>query len=138
AEGKIYGFLGFPPDPQELRARKIGRVLLNSAVDRPWSQYFCCLVSANREFVRRHPVATKRALRAILKGDQLCAVEPGRGARAFADRGFKGAPEKEHTSELQSRFDLVCRLLLEKKKREEHRLRTPPPRQNHPHLPSRH
>jgi ABC-type nitrate/sulfonate/bicarbonate transport system substrate-binding protein len=35
AEGKIDGFLGFPPDPQELRARKIGRVLVNSAVDRP-------------------------------------------------------------------------------------------------------
>src|SRR5437868_12263273 len=29
---------------------------------------------------------------------------------------------EEHTSELQSRFDLVCRLLLEKKKRDEHRL----------------
>src|SRR5207249_10480440 len=32
---------------------------------------------------------------------------------------FCGAPGKrseEHTSELQSRFDLVCRLLLEKKK----------------------
>src|SRR5207249_10236447 len=27
---------------------------------------------------------------------------------------------EEHTSELQSRFDLVCRLLLEKKKRREH------------------
>ena len=92
-EGKIDGFLGFPPDPQELRANKIGHVLLNSATDRPWSQYFCCLVSANREFSRRHPSATKRALRSILKGDQLCAIEPGRGARAFADRGFTGAPE---------------------------------------------
>src|SRR5438067_3936300 len=30
--------------------------------------------------------------------------------------GFLGRSE-EHTSELQSRFDLVCRLLLEKKKR---------------------
>src|SRR5438067_3568265 len=33
---------------------------------------------------------------------------------------FRKAPEEcrseEHTSELQSRFDLVCRLLLEKKK----------------------
>src|SRR5437868_10583418 len=33
---------------------------------------------------------------------------------------FPGAPQaqrsEEHTSELQSRFDLVCRLLLEKKK----------------------
>src|SRR5699024_12625836 len=27
---------------------------------------------------------------------------------------------EEHTSELQSRFDLVCRLLLEKKKRDNH------------------
>src|SRR5438067_2508674 len=28
---------------------------------------------------------------------------------------------EEHTSELQSRFDLVCRLLLEKKKKQKHR-----------------
>src|SRR5699024_11831428 len=28
-----------------------------------------------------------------------------------------GSRSEEHTSELQSRFDLVCRLLLEKKKR---------------------
>src|SRR5207249_5877715 len=28
-----------------------------------------------------------------------------------------GARSEEHTSELQSRFDLVCRLLLEKKKK---------------------
>src|SRR5437868_8789180 len=27
---------------------------------------------------------------------------------------------EEHTSELQSRFDLVCRLLLEKKKKKKH------------------
>src|SRR5699024_12710177 len=31
---------------------------------------------------------------------------------------------EEHTSELQSRFDLVCRLLLEKKKKNEHKIRT--------------
>src|SRR5699024_12370833 len=30
------------------------------------------------------------------------------------------ARSEEHTSELQSRFDLVCRLLLEKKKRNRH------------------
>src|SRR5438067_3551449 len=29
---------------------------------------------------------------------------------------------EEHTSELQSRFDLVCRLLLEKKKKNKHKL----------------
>ena len=88
AEAKIDGYLGFPPDPQELRDRKIGRVVVNSAVDRPWSQYFCCMVTANREFVQKHPVAAKRALRAILKGDQICAVEPDRAVRAYQNRGY--------------------------------------------------
>src|SRR5882672_5433518 len=59
AEGKIDAYLGFPPNPQELRARKIGRVVVNSSMDRPWSQYFCCMLVGNREFVRRNPVATK-------------------------------------------------------------------------------
>ena len=88
AEGKIDAFLGFPPDPQELRAKQIGHVVVNSAVDRPWSQYFCCLATGNREFVRQHPVATKRALRAILKAANLCALEPERAARSIVDKGF--------------------------------------------------
>ena len=88
AEGKVDAFLGFPPDPQDLRARKIGHVVVNSATDRPWSQYLCCMVVANREYVARHPVATKRALRAILKGDEVCALDPVRAARAYHARGF--------------------------------------------------
>jgi NitT/TauT family transport system substrate-binding protein len=85
SEGKIDAFLGFPPAPQELRAKQIGHVLVNSAVDRPWSQYFCCLVIGNRDFVQKHPVATKRALRAILKAADLCAQEPERVARALIE-----------------------------------------------------
>jgi NitT/TauT family transport system substrate-binding protein len=88
AEGKVDAYLGFPPDPQELRAKKVGHVVVNSAVDRPWSQYFCCLAMGHREFVRKHPIATKRALRAILKGADLCALEPDRAARALVDGGF--------------------------------------------------
>ena len=88
AEGKIAALLGFPPVPQELRAKKIGHVLVNSAVDRPWSQYFCCLAISSREFVRKHPVATKRALRAILKASDMCAQEPERAARMLVDRRF--------------------------------------------------
>src|SRR5699024_11865637 len=34
-----------------------------------------------------------------------------------------GIRSEEHTSELQSRFDLVCRLLLEKKKRKKRKRR---------------
>src|SRR5699024_11613002 len=37
---------------------------------------------------------------------------------------FFGPRSEEHTSELQSRFDLVCRLLLEKKKKIIHHLIT--------------
>ena len=84
--GKIDAFLGFPPVPQALRAQQIGHVLVNSAVDRPWSQYFCCLVVGNRDFVQKYPVATKRALRAILKAADLCAQEPERAARLLVDR----------------------------------------------------
>jgi NitT/TauT family transport system substrate-binding protein len=88
ATGKIDGYLGFPPEPQELRAKKIGHVVVNSATDRPWSQYFCCLLAANREFVRKNPVATKRALRAIVKATNICALEPARVARFLVDENF--------------------------------------------------
>lgn len=88
ADGKIDALIALPPEPQELRAKKIGRVIVNSSVDQPWSQYFCCLVVANRDFVRRHPVAAKRALRAILKAADVCALHPEAAARALVDRGF--------------------------------------------------
>ena len=88
AAGQIDAFLGFPPEPQELRARNIGHVILNSAIDRPWSQYFCCLLSGNRDFIAKHPVATKRVTRAILKAADLCVAEPARVARMLVDGGF--------------------------------------------------
>jgi NitT/TauT family transport system substrate-binding protein len=72
--GKADALVGFPPVPQELRARAIGRVIVNSSVDRPWSQYFCCIVASNRDFVSKHPIATKRALRAMLKATDVCAT----------------------------------------------------------------
>jgi NitT/TauT family transport system substrate-binding protein len=63
-------------------------VIVNSTVDRPWSQYFCCMVGAHREYVQNYPVATKRVLRAILKATDLCASEPTRVARQIVDGGF--------------------------------------------------
>src|SRR5207249_8620608 len=43
-------------------------------------------------------------------GGMMCSGTPGGGQQCVPLRS------EEHTSELQSRFDLVCRLLLEKKK----------------------
>lgn len=93
AEGRIDAFLGFPPDPQALRAAKVGRVVLNSALDKPWSQYYCCMVAANREFARKNPIATKRALRAIIKGSEICASDPERAAQAFLRLGYPTNPD---------------------------------------------
>jgi NitT/TauT family transport system substrate-binding protein len=88
AAGKIDAFLGFAPEPQELHARRIGHVIVSSAVDRPWSQYFCCLLMGSQEYVRKYPGATKRVLRAVLKAADLCASEPASVARQVVDRGF--------------------------------------------------
>ena len=88
SEEKIDGYLGFPPEPEELRAKNIGHVIVNSTVDRPWSQYFCCMLVGNREFVRKHPEATKRAMRAIVKATNVCALEPAKVARFLVDRHF--------------------------------------------------
>src|SRR2546429_1313222 len=70
----------------------------------------------------------------VLAGDGLTGqLLRGRGSGAAGGvgagrrlrRGRRGRSE-EHTSELQSRLHLVCRLLLEKKKKEEDRHRRAP------------
>jgi NitT/TauT family transport system substrate-binding protein len=85
---KADALVAFAPQPEELRTRGIGHVILNTALDRPWSQYFCCVLAANRQFARSYPVATKRALRAFLKAADLCAEQPERAAQYFVDKGY--------------------------------------------------
>jgi NitT/TauT family transport system substrate-binding protein len=88
AEGKVDGYMAFPPEPQELRAKKIGHVVVNTMIDKPWSQHFCCMMAGNREFVRNNPVATKRALRALLKMTDIVCRDPERAARFLVNRGY--------------------------------------------------
>jgi NitT/TauT family transport system substrate-binding protein len=88
AEGKLDAYLTAPPEVQELHARKTGHVILRTAVDKPWSQYFCCMLAANREYVALYPVATKRVIRAILKAADLCASNPELAARQIVEGGF--------------------------------------------------
>src|SRR5207249_6218311 len=57
--------------------------------------------------------ARVRRLDARLRGRRVKRSGDG---EHHGDRG-RAARSEEHTSELQSRFDLVCRLLLEKKKK---------------------
>jgi NitT/TauT family transport system substrate-binding protein len=87
-DGKVDALLAFPPGVQELRAKKIGNVALNSMMDDPWSQYFCCMLLANKGFAQNNPVATKRAMRAILKSADICALQPERAAKFMVEKGF--------------------------------------------------
>ena len=99
-EGKTDAFISFAPQPQEMRAKGIkAKVIVDTAEDKPWSQYFCCMISTNREFMNRNPIATKRALRAMLKAADLCAQEPERAARLLETKGN------------QTRYDLTLEVL---------------------------
>ncbi|MBX6323205.1 MAG: ABC transporter substrate-binding protein [Rhodospirillaceae bacterium] len=86
--GAIDAFMGFAPEPQELRARGIGHTILSTTLDRLWSQYFCCMLAGRSDYVDRHPIATKRVLRAVLKAADLCGSAPERMARRMVDGGF--------------------------------------------------
>ena len=88
ADGKIDAFLGFPPVAQELEAKKIGHVVFNSMIDKPWSQYYCCMAVVTREFLRNNPVATKRTLRALLQATDITALHPERTAKIVVDKGY--------------------------------------------------
>ena len=46
------------------------------------------MLAGNKEFVRNHPVATKRVLRALLKAADWCVSDPEAVARRLVDRGF--------------------------------------------------
>jgi len=95
-EGKADAFIGFPPHPQELRAKKVGHVILDTSRDRPWSQYFCCVLGANRRFAENNPIATKRALRAFLKAADICAQDTARAARYMVEKGYEPRYEVAH------------------------------------------
>ena len=88
-KGKADAYLAFAPQGRELRAKKAGRVILDTTLDRPWSQYYCCIFVGDREYVTKYPIATKRVLRAFLKAADICAQDPERAARMLVDRGFE-------------------------------------------------
>jgi NitT/TauT family transport system substrate-binding protein len=63
-------------------------VIVNSMVDKPWSQYYCCMITTSHDFAQKNPVATKRALRSLLKATDICALQPEKAARYIVDKGI--------------------------------------------------
>ena len=104
-DGKVDAFLAGTTEFQKLRAEKIGHTLVSNAVDRPWSQYFCCMVAGRAGYVNKYPVATKRVLRAILKSADFCASNPTSAARELVDRGFLPSYDVALTTLQETRHD---------------------------------
>jgi NitT/TauT family transport system substrate-binding protein len=88
SSGEVDAVVSLPPFSTDLQARGIGRVVINSMADPPWSNYYCCTATAHRVWMEKHPVATKRALRAMLKGADVVAKDPEGTARYMVDRGY--------------------------------------------------
>ena len=86
--GVVDAVVAVPPISTDLRAKGIGRVIVDSITDPPWSNYYCCMVMAHRDWLEKHPVAAKRALRAVLKGSDVVSKDPEGSARFMVDRGF--------------------------------------------------
>jgi NitT/TauT family transport system substrate-binding protein len=87
-KGKIDAFLAVAPEQQDLRTRKIGHTILNTTIDAPWSQYYCCMLAGTTDYVSKYPMATKRVMRALLKAVDLCLSDPQAVAKQLMDRGF--------------------------------------------------
>jgi NitT/TauT family transport system substrate-binding protein len=87
-DGKIDAYMAFMPQAMGLHDHQHGSVLVDLARTEPWSKTFCCLAVGRSDFVQNNPIATKRALRAMLKATDLCANEPEKAARTLVDDGF--------------------------------------------------
>lgn len=107
ADGKFDAFLAWPPEAQELHARNVGLVIFNSTLNQPFSQYFCCLLLGNADFVRRNPIATKRVVRAMVRATDICASRPDWVARRLIDGGF--APQRQYDYVRQGLSDVPYR-----------------------------
>ncbi len=89
-DGKADAFWVSLRNPKSCVRRRSGRSSSNTAQDRPWSQYFCCMLVANREFVDRIPGRHEACSCApILKAADICAREPERVARFMVAKGYE-------------------------------------------------
>jgi NitT/TauT family transport system substrate-binding protein len=87
-DGKIDAYMAFMPQAMGLHEHKAGRVLVDLARTEPWSQTFCCLAVGHSAFVENNPIATKRAMRAMLQATDMCANEPEKAAQLLVEGGF--------------------------------------------------
>lgn len=63
-----------------------GKLIFDTTVDKPWSQHFCCLLVANRDWAKANPNAAKRATRAVLRAIDYTAQDRQRAVAAAVEK----------------------------------------------------
>ena len=67
-----------------------GHLLVDQAMDKPWSEQDCCIVVAGGEWMRANPIAAKRAVRAILRAADSLGADRADAVKAATDKGLFG------------------------------------------------
>jgi NitT/TauT family transport system substrate-binding protein len=88
--GRSDAILAFVEQGPALRANpnNPGHLIFDMAIDKPWSQYYCCLLVATRDYATANPWATKRATRAILRGIDIVTKDRKAAVDIAVKKGF--------------------------------------------------
>ena len=70
-----------------------GHQIFDTTVDKPWSQYFCCLLVANRDWAKANPNAAKRATRAVLRAIDYGAKDRERAVAVAVEKKVTQNPK---------------------------------------------
>ncbi len=74
-------------------AKNPGRLLLDTTLDRPWSQRVCCMLAADPGWAKGNPAALRRATRAILRTLDELSRDTTAGGRIAMEKGiYKNNP----------------------------------------------
>lgn len=93
-EGRSDAILASITEGPALRAnpKTPGKQIFDNAADKPWSQYYCCLLVARPAWTRANPNAAKRATRAVLRAIDYGAQDRARTIAAAIDRKVDDNP----------------------------------------------
>ena len=94
-EGKTDATLAAVTQGPLLRAnpKNPGHQIFDMTVDKPWSQYYCCLLVANRDWAKANPNAAKRATRAVLRAIDYGAKDRDRAVAIAVDKKVTQNPK---------------------------------------------
>jgi NitT/TauT family transport system substrate-binding protein len=88
--------------------RNPGTKILDQTTDKPWSQYLCCLLIANRDWARQNPAATKRFTRAVLRAADATAKDRPAAARAGVGASIRNLLAQRNAPELEILTDTTA------------------------------